>query len=74
MKRINKISIISSAVALLLIGCGGGGGSTNPSSSTTYDVTVERGAVYEATVTDASGQTATQKANKNGNHSAPNIT
>ena len=37
------------------------GGGTSSTSNSTTDITVERGAVWGATVTDATGKTATQK-------------
>jgi len=45
-------------VMLFVSACGGGGGSADTSGSSTT-VTVERGPVYNATVRDANGQTAT---------------
>lgn len=64
MKKINSL-VLSTLTAALLIGCGGGSSSTNSSTTTTAsatDVTVERGAIWGATVTDSSTpvQTATQ--------------
>ncbi len=69
MRRINGL-ILSTVTAAILVGCGGGGGSSSSSGTTTptvttTDVTVERGAVYGATVTDANGQVATQKTGTN---------
>ena len=74
MKKINGL-VISALTAAFLVGCGGGGSSSSSSgtgssgtitpSLTSTDVTVERGAVYGATVTDANGQVATQIAGKN---------
>lgn len=75
MKKINGL-VMSTLTAALLIGCGGGGGSSSTASdtqsgssssttSTSTDVTVERGAVFGATVTDAAGQVATQKSGSN---------
>ena len=78
MKKINGL-VLSALTAAFLVGCGGGsssgsssssssgtnsGGSTTPALSAT-DITVERGAVYGATVTDANGQVATQKTGTN---------
>ena len=78
MKKINGL-VLSALTAAFLVGCGGGsssgsssssssgtnsGGSTTPALSAT-DVTVERGAVYGSTVTDANGQVATQKTGTN---------
>ena len=57
-----KLSVVSIAAALLLSGCEN---ATTNSSSNPTDVTVERGKVYDAIVTDANGQVATQKSNKN---------
>ena len=74
MKKVNGL-VLSALTAAFLVGCGGGGSSSSSSGSTSggtttpaltsTDVTVERGAVYGATVTDANGQVATQIAGKN---------
>ena len=75
MKKVNGL-VLSTLTAAFLVGCGGGGGSSSSSSGSTSggtttpaltstDVTVERGAVYGATVTDANGQVAVQKAGTN---------
>jgi uncharacterized protein (TIGR02145 family) len=59
MKKINSL-VLSTLTAAFLVGCGGGGGgSSTPATST--DVTVERGAIWGAAVTDANGQVATQQ-------------
>ena len=70
-----KVTIkFSGSLALLALlsfsACGGGGSSSNnvtPAQSSATDVTVERGKVYNATVTDSSTppQTAKEKANLN---------
>ena len=56
-------SLLSLAVIALLgfSGCG----SSDDATATTTDVTVERGPVYSATVTDATGKIAQQKAGEN---------
>ena len=68
MKKINGL-VLSALTAAFLVGCGGGGGSSSKTPTTPTvtptDVTVERGAVYGATVTDAAGQVATQKTGTN---------
>lgn len=72
MRKINSL-FLSTITAMSLVGCGGGGGgssstssgTTTTSTSTATDVTVERGPVYKATVTDANGQVATQKSGTN---------
>lgn len=59
----SSISIIATLSIFTLIGCGGGGGSDSSqngqnSDTATKSVTVERGALYHAKVTDANGQEA----------------
>jgi hypothetical protein len=58
-----QLLTLTTIATLSFIGCGGGGGSSSPSGNdggtTTTNITVERGPVYEATVKDASGKTAT---------------
>lgn len=72
MKPITKLSYSLAILALLgFSACGGGGGGASssiaPTQSSATDVTVERGKVYGATVTDSSTppQTAKEKANLN---------
>jgi len=72
MKTTIKFSGSLALLALLSFSaCGGGGGSSSndvtPAQSSATDVTVERGKVYNATVTDSSTppQTAKEKANLN---------
>ena len=71
MKFFSKRNLIISGIItsiLLLNGCGSGnGGSSSSNSSGTTSVTVERGPVYNATVTDSSNpiQTAVQKEGEN---------
>jgi len=64
MKRIITLTAMS-IVGLMLIGCGGGGGdsssTTAPVSATATDVTVERGKVFDANVTDANGAIGVDK-------------
>ncbi len=74
-KRTNMKKLIQFNLSLALIatlsftGCGGGGSDagTTPATSTATDITVERGKVYDATVTDSSTpvQTAIQRAGLN---------
>ena len=74
MKKINSV-VLSTLTAAFLVGCGGGSSSSSSSGSSTAttetptvataDVTVERGAVYGSTVTDANGQIAVQKSGTN---------
>lgn len=64
MKQKNIILSVIAGVTIGLTGCSGSGGSSNSlgnNSIASTDITVERGAVYDANVTDADGQ----KANKN---------
>jgi len=68
-KNILSIAVIAT-LGLGLSGCGGGGGGSDETSNNTKtptDVTVERGKIYDATVTDSSTsvQTAIAKTNKN---------
>lgn len=61
MKRINGL-VLSALTAAFLVGCGGGGGGSSSSPiNTTTDITVERGPLWGATVTDATGKPAKQK-------------
>ena len=61
MKKINGL-VLSTLTAAFLVGCGGGGGSSSSTPTvTTTDITVERGAIWGATVTDATGKSAVQK-------------
>ena len=61
MKKINGL-MLSTLTAAFLVGCGGGGGSSSSTPTvTTTDITVERGAIWGATVTDATGKSAVQK-------------
>ncbi|MGZ8548000.1 MAG: hypothetical protein ACXW33_05250, partial [Sulfuricurvum sp.] len=65
-KYLAGISVLVASV--LLVGCGGGDeGSTaaTPVSATATDVTVERGKVFDANVTDANGLTAIEQNNSN---------
>ena len=62
-KSLLKLSAMSLTASMLLVACGST--SSNPSSSTSTDVTVERGKVYDAVVSDANGQIATQKLDQN---------
>lgn len=74
MAKFGKISL-SMATAILALGfsgCGGGGSGTSsqidnqqPIQPTPTTVTIERGAVYDANVTDAIGNKATQQNGKN---------
>lgn len=67
-KRLTKSSMAIIASAVIFAGCGGGGGDSSnatPSSVTPTDVTVERGAIFGATVTDANGIEATATAGSN---------
>ena len=67
-KRLTKSSMAIIASAVIFAGCGGGSGdssSATPSSVTPTDVTVERGAIFGATVTDANGIEATATAGSN---------
>lgn len=59
--RLAKSSIAIVASAAIFAGCGGGGGGsvTSTSVATPTDVTVERGAIFGAKVTDANGIEAT---------------
>lgn len=70
MTKFYKNFFISSALALAIVGCGGGSSSSSDSSggttSTTYDVTVVDGYLLGATVTDANGNVATEKAGSKG--------
>lgn len=72
MKKEQKVKLgMSLALATLLslsvTGCGGGDSATADAISSAVDVTVERGKVYDANVTDSSTppQVATQKARQN---------
>lgn len=62
MKKLNGL-VLSTLTAALLVGCGGGSSdsSTGGTTATPTDVTVERGAIWGATVTDANGQKAIQQ-------------
>lgn len=53
-----KIGLAAVAASLALVGCGGGGTSTDTSAGTL--VSVSNAPVYNATVTDANGQVASQ--------------
>ena len=69
MKKV-KISIaVLSALGLVFSGCGSNSSSTSSTTSvataTPTDITVERGAVYEANVVDANGNIAIQKQSQN---------
>ena len=66
MKKINSL-VLSTITAAFLVGCGGGGSDsgTPPTSGTPTDVTVERGPVLGASVSDSNGQVATQKSGTN---------
>ncbi len=54
--RVWQMALLSSVTAIMMSGCGGGSSSSTSVSS--YDVTVERGPVLGARVTDSAGQTA----------------
>lgn len=64
LKRLTKSSIAIIASTVILIGCGGGSSSSTPATTAT-NVTVERGAIFGATVTDANGSVATSTVGSN---------
>lgn len=63
MRKVSSI-VLSTLTAAILVGCGGGSSSSSTETTGT-DVTVERGAIFGATVTDANGQIAEQKDGQN---------
>lgn len=66
MKFLDFTKTLSLVTILSLSGCGGsGGGSSSPAADTSTNIEVERGKVYQATVTDAAGNTATQVGSTN---------
>ena len=67
MARLHISLAVITALGLGFSGCGGGGSSGSAVVGSATDVTVERGKVYEATVTDSSTpvKTAVQKAGLN---------
>jgi len=65
-KKIGVVSLLS--MGLILSGCGGeSSSSSTPEGQVLHptDITVERGAVYDARVTDASGEIAVEKRGEN---------
>ncbi|SFV66823.1 hypothetical protein MNB_SM-4-1252 [hydrothermal vent metagenome] len=67
-KQITMSVVLAGLISLSATGCGGGSGdSVAGALSSAVDVTVERGKVYDANVTDSStpAQVATQKVSKN---------
>jgi hypothetical protein len=71
MRYKNITQSVVAALAIMLSGCGSSSSDSSSSSTSNYvepiptDVTVERGAVYDANVTDASGKVAVQKSAQN---------
>jgi len=71
MRKMNFSLVALTTIGFGLIGCSGGGSSSQASvasvssGDTSTEVTVERGAVYDANVTDANGNRAVQKALQN---------
>jgi len=71
MKNVKKSLAVLSAISLLVSGCGDSSSSSSSTTTTSSavatptDVTVERGAVYEANVVDADGNIAVQKQSQN---------
>ena len=64
MKKTLSLAVVT-ALSLGLVGCGSSDSDSSAVDSVSKDITVERGAVYGATVKDASGSMALQKSNQN---------
>ena len=65
MKKIKSYGLSLAVISVVGLGFSGCGSSSNDNSASTTNVTVERGAVYDANVTDADGHIAIQQNNSN---------